>query len=349
MLINKIKSVIENSIKFNPCKIEIRYNEPMKKHTTFKTGGPVDCWIRPGVMNRAAGSAESISLFCSDLLSCAKTEEIPVFILGCGANIVVSDKGIRGIVIDLTAWQDQAINAEAQPYLDNDILIFKSGTKIDDAVNIAADHNLSGFEFFAGMPGTIGGAVWMNARCYGREISDVLYWAEIIINEECGVRNVECGMRNVECNKKKYHIEKIENRNSEGFSYKKSPFQNMDCLILNAAFKLKKGDIKKIHAGADKYRQDRKAKGHYLFPSAGSVFKNNHLFGKPAGQIIDECGLKGMRIGGAQVAPFHGNIIINENNASASDIRDLTNEVSNKVKSATGFQLEPEILFIGEW
>ena len=333
MLSNIIQQIIDECLKNNPCDINIRYNEPMKDHTTFKSGGPADCFIQPG-------SGENFPLFCRDLLSRAKSNGIPFFILGGGANIVVSDKGIRAIVLDMTAWKglpeyDQADNqADNQP-LNENMLIFKSGTRIDDAVNAAAANSLSGLEFLAGMPGTIGGALWMNARCYGSEIAEALSWTQIITNEEC--------------NKQKYFFKKIENKNGEGFGYKQSPFQKMDCLILNAAFKLNKTDKDEILTDINKYRLDRKEKGHYLFPCAGSAFKNNHAFGKPTGQLIDECGLKGMKSGGAQVAPFHGNIIINADNASASDIRSLTDEVAAKVKAATGFDLEPEILFVGEW
>ena len=351
MLIDNIKSIIENTLKIYPCKIEIRYNEPMKDHTTFKTGGPADCLLQPVSKNYKADNCDNFPLFCCELLNRAKTEGAPVFILGGGANIVVSDKGIRGIVLDMSAYKDQVLNEtpDTRLFFDEDIIIFKSGTKIDDAVNIAAENNLSGLEFLAGMPGTIGGAVWMNARCYGSEIADIFYRAEIITNEECGVGNEKCRIRNEECTEKRYTIKKIEIKNGEGFSYKKSRFQKMDCLILNAAFKLNKCDKEKIFIDINKYRQDRKEKGQYLFPSAGSVFKNNHTFGKPAGQIIDECGLKGLKKGGAQIAPFHCNIIINADNAAASDIRALTDEVALKVKAAAGFQLEPEILFIGEW
>jgi len=331
MEINIILKVIDECLKNNPCKIEIRYNEPMKDHTTFKAGGPADCLIQYGY-------GEGFPAFCCDLLKSAKIKKVPVFILGGGANIVVSDKGIRGIVLDMSAWKDSA-----QTFIFNEeIIIFKSGTKIDDAVNAAAENALEGLEFLAGMPGTIGGAVWMNARCYGSEISDVLDWVEIITS---GGRAAD----NSACAEPGYYVTKMENKNSEGFGYKQSPFQKMDCIILNAAFKTKKGDKNIIYNSIDKYKNDRKEKGHYLFPSAGSVFKNSREHGKPAGQIIDECGLKGLKKGGAQIAAFHGNFIINAENASASDIRALTEETAAKVKSATGLILEPEILFIGDW
>ena len=321
--IKKTSEIIEQCRSKTKCEVEIRFNEPMKDHTTFKVGGTADCWLRP--------DGDGFPAFCTALISRARKEALPVFILGGGANIVVSDNGIRGIVLDMGAWNGHSVWALCA---DEEELVLKSGTDIDEASDIAVASGLSGLEFLAGMPGTIGGAVWMNARCYGSEAADVLNWVEIIDFSACA-------------NDGEGEITRLSNK--KGFGYKLSPFQKMDCLILSAAFKLKKGDKNKILNEMEKNRQDRQDKGHYLFPCAGSAFKNNRDFGKPTGQIIDELGLKGFQIGGAQVAPFHGNIIINTGNATAKDIRALVDEVSAKVKTATGFVLEPEILFVGEW
>jgi len=323
MSINKYKEIIDKCLEETPCDLQIRYEEPMKDHTTFKVGGPADCLLSP-----KDGDLKS---FCINLLNRCKTEKVPIFILGGGANIVVSDKGIRGIVLDMSAWNGGRINKVDS---ENFEIIFMSGTSIDYAVNKSCDHDLYGLEFLAGMPGTIGGAVWMNARCYGGEIADVLSWVEIIRSNFTGSGYVR---------------KMVEIKNGEGFGYKQSPFQKMDCIILSASFKLKKGDKEKLLNKASEYRKDRHEKGHYLFPSAGSAFKNNRDFGKPTGQIIDELGLKNRQIGGAQIAPFHGNIVINTGNATAKDIRALMDETALIVKEKTGFTLEPEILFVGEW
>jgi len=316
-----IKIFIEQCLNDYPCEVEIRYDEPMADHTTFKVGGKADCWIRP--------DGEGFLSFCIGLLSRAKESGIPVFILGGGANIVVSDKGIRGIVLDMGCWDGESVWSLCTS---DDEIVLRSGTSIDEAADTALASGLCGLEFLAGMPGTVGGAVWMNARCYGSEVSDVLSWVEIIEKEE-----------------NDYAIKRIEINNKEGFGYKQSPFQKMDCIILSAAFKLKKGDKENILNEMEKNRQDRQDKGHYLFPCAGSAFKNNHAFGKPTGVIIDELGLKGLERGGAQVAQFHGNIIINTGKATANDIRLLTDEIIAKVEKGTGFVLEPEILFVGQW
>jgi UDP-N-acetylmuramate dehydrogenase len=319
---NKIKAVIELCKKENPCEIDVKFDEPMSEHTTFRTGGPADCLLRP--------DGEGFTAFCSALIYHARKENIPFFVLGGGANLLVSDKGIRGIVLDMKAWDGESVWAL---FANEDQLVLKGGTSIDEAVDTAVSASLEGLEFLAGMPGTIGGAVWMNARCYSREIADVLVWVEVITKDEKG----------------EYTIKRIDIVQKEGFGYKQSPFQEMDCLILSAALQLKKGDKDKILLEMEKNRQDRQEKGHYNFPCAGSAFKNNRDFGKPTGVIIDELGLKGLKIGGAQIAPFHGNIIINTGGASSADIRALMDKVASTVKAATGFTLESEILYAGDW
>jgi UDP-N-acetylmuramate dehydrogenase len=324
MSIKKIKEIIDKCLEETPCELCIRYDEPMKNHTTFKVGGHADCWLSP--------QGESFTSFCINILNRCRAEKIPVFILGGGANIVVSGKGIRGIVLDMNAWKGE--NAQVS-FSEKDEIVFKSGTSIDEAVNTACTNGLCGLEFLAGMPGTVGGAVWMNARCYGSEIAGVLSWVEIISCEEVTGSG--------------YAVKRVEVKDGAGFAYKQSPFQKMDCVITSASFRLEKGDKEKLLIKAGEHREDREKKGHYLFPCAGSAFKNNRDFGKPAGQIIDELGLKDKQIGGAQIAPFHGNIIINTGNASASDIRALMDETALLVKEKTGFILEPEILFVGEW
>jgi UDP-N-acetylmuramate dehydrogenase len=203
-----------------------------------------------------------------------------------------------------------------------------AGTSVDGLAFRLADRGLSGLEFLAGMPGSVGGAVWMNARCYEKSVSDALLETEIL-NET-------------------FEREKIPYR-AEDFSYKKSPFQEREVLILSARFAVQFRESKDIHKEMEARRQDRKDKGHYRLPSAGSAFKNNRDFMEPTGRIIDQMGLRGLSIGGAQVAPWHGNFIVNNGNATAGDIRILMNEVAKRVKEERGFDLESEIIFVGEW
>ena len=325
----------------------VRYDEPMWRHTTFKVGGKADVWVRPG--------KEIFPSYAAGLLKAAKDEGVPVFILGAGANIVVSDRGIRGIVLDTGAFRDigkredrqadrdEAANKTADKTSAEDsqfeTLKLKreksffsvsvlSGTSIDGLTSRLAERGLSGLEFLAGMPGSVGGAVWMNSRCFEKSISDVLVETEILDEN--------------------FQKQKIPFR-AEDFSYKKSPFQNRDILILSARFAVQFGEALDIEKENIVNRQSRTDKGHYRYPSAGSAFKNNRDFGEPTGRIIDQLGLRGLNIGGAQVAPWHGNIVINTGNALASDIRILMDEVARRVKKERGFELESEILFVGDW
>ena len=167
----------------------------------------------------------------------------------------------------------------------------------------------------------------MNARCFGKSVSDILVETAILDEKQDPVS--------------------VPFR-AEDFGYKKSPFQNRNILILSATFAVDARDTAAIRTEMEAHRQDRRGKGHYRFPSAGSVFKNNRGFGKPTGQIIDELGLCGLRRGGVMVAPFHGNIIINAGGATTADIRALVGEVRERVRAALGIELESEVLFVGE-
>ncbi|MHB9295808.1 UDP-N-acetylmuramate dehydrogenase [Pillotina sp. SPG140] len=286
--------------------IVLRFYEPMSQHTTFKVGGPADIWIQP--------DSEHFLDYAKSLIK----GNIPFFVLGGGSNIVVSDKGIRGTVLDTTQW--------GSCFVEGTDMIFRSGTRIAEAVELAAQHNLGGLAFLAGMPGTVGGAVWMNARCYGHAIAEFLETVTII-DENAALCTIPY--------------------NPQEYGYKKSPFQQRPVIIVEVRVHLysqKEEDIRKEMLC---HTHDRSIKGHYRFPCAGSVFKNNKDFSKPTGQIIEELGLCGLRIGGAQVADYHGNIIINTGTATATDIQSLVEYLMEQVYKRTGFRLEPEICFIG--
>jgi UDP-N-acetylmuramate dehydrogenase len=173
-----------------------------------------------------------------------------------------------------------------------------------------------------------GGAVWMNARCWGRSVSDALAGADVL----------DEGLRAV-----------FEPVRPSAWGYKRSPYQGRDALILAARFRLERGDEAAIRRAMAGFRLEREQRGHFRLPSAGSVFKNDRSFGKSAGQIIDELGLRGLSVGGAQVAAWHGNFIVNAGGATAADIRALTEAVRTEALRRLGITLEPEILFIGDW
>jgi UDP-N-acetylmuramate dehydrogenase len=307
-------------------------NEPLAGHTSFHIGGPADFYIKPPCDVFIEEAAE--------ILKKNRTEKTALFILGLGSNILVSDQGFRGTILDVSEWKGCVIKAKpddagkengkdgqfgAQSGALYEICC-RSGTKSDEAARFALEHSLCGLEFLAGLPGTIGGAVWMNARCYEKSLSDILSSVEIL--DESGNKVI------------------VPYRN-EDYDYKKSPFQNRDILILSASFRVKKGNAYEISQQMETYRKDRESKGHFSYPSAGSVFKNNRTFGKPTGKIIEELGLRGTQIGGARLADWHGNFIINTGGASAHDVLSLITLIKDRVRLNLGIELEPEILFVG--
>jgi UDP-N-acetylmuramate dehydrogenase len=294
-----------------PCPVS--YNEPMSRHTSFRIGGPADLFVAP----RSAEQAAEVYRLLND-------GGIPTFILGAGANILVSDLGIRAAVIDTTGLQGCSLNESDR----GTTLEALAGTGMSDVSALALEHGLSGLEFIYSMPGSVGGSVWMNARCYGRSISEVL--ARVQYADPAGA----VAAMDIE---------------QEQFGYKRSPFQNRDFLILEAAFALQPGDKGAMRERMESIKQDRERKGHFLHPCAGSIFKNNRDFGNPSGKLIDALGLKGRCIGGACVSKFHGNIIVNTAEATAEQVLQLIRLLEGEVRRAYGFQLEREILLVGQW
>lgn len=289
--------------------IETITDADMKSRTTFRTGGNADLLILPANV----GELQTV-------LRLLKAEKSPFFLLGGGANLLVSDDGIREPVISLEKMKRIAVEGER--------IRAEAGARVESVVQAAAENELTGCEFLHRLPGTVGGAVRMNARCYEHSICEIL--EEIIyldVNQKVCRRTPDDG----------------------GFAYKQSPFQNNDTVVTEAVFCLKKGNRASIKAEMNAVESDREQKGHFRFPCAGSVFKNDRRFGKPSGVLIDEAGLRGLNEGGAQVAPFHGNIIINTGTATSTEIRHLTECVQATVFNRCGCFLEPEIVFAGDW
>jgi len=284
-------------------------DELLAGHTSFRLGGPADLFAAP----RTPEEVARIVTLCA-------RESVPCFVLGGGTNILVSDKGVRGVVIDLTLLG--GLQAEGS------LITALGGTPVSALSEFALSRGLAGMEFAYSLPGSVGGAVWMNARCYEREVSDVLEFVDYL---DPDFRQRRLAMRRDE------------------WDYKVSPFQGMRGVILRAGFRLAPGNPRQVEDRMQEHRQDREKKGHFLFPCAGSVFKNNRAFGAPTGVIVDSLGMKGRRIGGAQVAPFHGNIIVNTGGATARDVLALIELVEDEVRRRLGFHLEREVLLVGEW
>jgi UDP-N-acetylmuramate dehydrogenase len=306
-------STIEKILRKINIQGRISRDEPMSRHTTFRIGGPADLFLQP------EDPAQLAALF-----ALLHAEGIPCFALGGGANILVSDRGIRAAVVDLSALRGcrPLRGPGGEPRLE-----CLAGTPVSAVCEQALRLALGGLEFLYSMPGSVGGAVWMNARCYSRSVSDVLAAVQLV-DARGEVR--------------------LHEPHPGEFDYKVSPFQRMDALILRATFRLAPGDPQLIERAMQANRADREAKGHFLWPCAGSVWKNDRSFGQPTGRILDELGCKGLRVGDAAVSDRHANIIVNLGRATAAEVLELMRIIEARVLAERGYRLEREVLLVGE-
>jgi UDP-N-acetylmuramate dehydrogenase len=284
--------------------IDYRVNEPMNKHTTFKVGGDAQVYV----------TVKNNSELC-DVLKFVKENEIEYFIIGKGSNLLVSDNGIKGIVIALGG------ELEEIKLLDEETIYAGAGASLMKVCRFALENSLSGLEFAYGIPGSVGGALYMNAGAYGGEINDVIYSAECITSKT--EKNVIL-------------------KGEMSLGYRTSVFKTNNNVITSAVFKLHKADKENIKSQMEDYMERRKTKQPLEYPSAGSTFKRPK--GAFAGALIEQCGLKGKSIGGAEVSEKHAGFVINKNNATAKDINELIDFVQKKVKEETGYYLETEVI-----
>jgi UDP-N-acetylmuramate dehydrogenase len=285
--------------------LSFKLNEPMKNHTGFKTGGNADIFIE-------AGDTHSLSA----LLETAKALQVPVFILGKGSNLLVSDKGIEGAVISLSGLSEIKIEGEN--------VTAGAGASLTALCVAVAKEGLHGLEFAYGIPGTVGGGLFMNAGAYGGEMADVVTSAQFITPEgDAGV------------------IEKSD----MALGYRTSCFKQNRNVITRVSFKLKKGDKTEILNKMNELMGKRRDKQPLEYPSAGSTFKRPE--GNFAGALIEECGLKGKSVGGAEVSQKHAGFVINKNGATTDDILNLMELIKNTVRENKGVELEPEVIFVG--
>ena len=290
--------------------IKFLFKESMKKHTTFKIGGPADIFI---TINTLDGLI--------DLLKIIKELKIPYHILGNGSNILVSDDGIRGIVIKLGSEFE---NIEILNNLSSSGVLVRCGSAVLNSklCVFARNNGLSGLEFLYGIPGTVGGAVYMNAGAYSKEVKDIILCSDCI-NEDNKVLKLR--------------------KDEMLFSYRKSIYQKSKNIIVSATFKLKKLDQKVIECNMKNYFLKRKSSQPLNFPNAGSIFKRPKNTSYSAGKLIDESNLKGLFAGDAVVSPKHAGFIINKGNAKCTDVLKLIKIVKETVKNKSGFDLETEI------
>ena len=296
MILEEIQKIVS--------KDKIFTNEPMSKHTSFKIGGPAEIFVK-------INNVEELKL----IIKISKQAEVPITVVGNGSNLLVSDDGIRGIVLKI---EFDKIEIE-----ESGKLKIGSGVKLAFLAKKCLKEKLEGFEFASGIPGTIGGAIRMNAGAHGSEMKDI-------------VKKITCMTRDGK-------IQVISNEEAK-FEYRNSIFSQNDYIILEAEIQLRKGNPEEIRSKMDEYATYRKEKQPIEYPSAGSTFKRGNDF--ITAKLIDECGLKGYQIGGAQVSEKHAGFIINKGNATAEDVKQLMKYVEEQVYNKFGKKIEPEIEII---
>ena len=293
------------------CSGIVLFDESLKEHSAIKIGGIAAAYVEPQ-------DAEGII----QVLKFAKENHIEVTVIGAGTNLLFRDSGFDGIVMNTSKLNRFELKKDPEGNIE---LSAQPGVLINELVNMAVRESVSGFEHLAGIPGTVGGALHMNAGTHNGVISDSLV----------EVNAVDKSSRSYTWPK-----EKLE------FSYRKTKFPK-SCVVLNAKFLLKKAPAEEIAKVAEDLRTKRKERHPLSWPSLGSIFKNPRK-GPSAGQLIEEAGLKGVRVGGARIANEHANWIINEGNATAKDVEVLIHLIREKVKETGDTSLETEIVIIGK-
>lgn len=287
--------------------LDILRNYPLAKKTSFQIGGPADIFCEPRNREELA-----------EALNFIRAEGLRYYILGGGSNTLFSDAGFRGVVVCMNSLH--GVTATEQDRLKIRVL---AGTSMDFLNDFCVRHGLSGLEFSGGLPGSVGGAVVMNARAYSGEMSGVVSAVRILV------------LDGREATLKPEQLQ---------YGYKDSVFlRNPSIIVFETEFTLRESARDTVHAVTEQNRSDRYAKGQYDLPSAGCAFKNDRVAGQPASRIIDTLGLKGLRVGGAEVYPRHANFIVNRGGATASDVIELMEKVEQIVFEKTGMKLEREI------
>lgn len=289
-------------------KDQVLVQEPMRAHTTFRIGGPADYFLMPETREQVA-----------EIIKLCKKENLPYFILGNGSNLLVSDEGYRGAIIQLYR------NFSEIQVVDTDIYA-SAGVLLSQIASAARNASLTGFEFAGGIPGTLGGACVMNAGAYGGELKDVL--------KEVSVMTKDGEILTLSA-------EELQ------MGYRTSVIKTAGYIVLGAILSLKEGDQEAIVARMKELTEQRVSKQPLDYPSAGSTFKRPE--GYFAGKLIMDAGLRGYRVGGAQVSEKHCGFVINAGGATAEDVCTLMQNVSEKVHAQFGVTLEPEVKFLGEF
>ena len=286
--------------------IKFKTNEPMSSHTSFKIGGAAEYFVEPA-------NTEELN----SVINAAKENNIHVTVIGNGSNLLVSDKGIGGIVLSTLKMNEIKL-------LDDTHIFASAGASLTAVCLFAKKHSLTGLEFAYGIPGSVGGALYMNAGAYGGEMSQVVTSAKSLKNGET-----------------------IKRLNEElKLSYRHSVYSGNDEIITGVTFALSKGNVAEISDKMETLMSKRKTSQPLDYPSAGSTFKRPE--GYYAAALIDECGLKGLSVGGAEVSRKHAGFVINRENATCADVLALIEKIKGEVKEQRGVNLETEVIYIGK-
>lgn len=288
---------------FSKLNCVVRYEEPLKNHTTFKIGGNCIALIEPG---EVSDIIEAIKI--------CRENNIKFFVIGNGSNLLVPDEGYNGVIIKLKS-EFSMIKVEGES------LIVKSGAKLSEVYPVAYENSLTGFEFASGIPGTIGGAIYMNAGAYGGEMKDIVESVEVLDLDN-------------------FELKELKNEDLD-FSYRKSIIQRKNYIITSIKLKLKKGNKEEINAVYEDLRDRRNSKQPLNFGSAGSTFKRPE--GHFASKLIEDAGLKGYHINDAWVSEKHSGFIVNKGNASFKEVMELIEYVQKVVFEKFGVKLETEV------
>ena len=289
-------------------KDRVLVDEPMRKHTTFRVGGNADYFVMP----RTTQEIQQVVALC-------KNENLPYYILGNGSNLLVGDKGYRGVIIQIYKEMNKIT-------VEGECIRAQAGALLSKVGSVALEAELAGFEFAAGIPGAVGGAVVMNAGAYGGEMKDILASATVLTEDGT--------------------ILTLKNEELE-LGYRTSIIAKKNYIVLEAKYQLQRGDKIEIREKMDELKKQRVTKQPLEYPSAGSTFKRPE--GYFAGKLIQDAGLRGFQVGGAQVSEKHCGFVINKGDATAADIVELMTQVSEKVYREFGVTLEPEVKRLGEF
>lgn len=289
------------------AKDSILIDEPMSRHTTFRVGGPADFFVTPKAKEEVR-----------DVIRICKEAGMPYYIIGNGSNLLVSDAGYRGVIVQIYKEMNEV-------KVEGDLVKAQAGALLSGIAAKALAAELTGFEFASGIPGTIGGACVMNAGAYGGEMKDVLEFVTVLTGEG---KIIELG------------------RNELELGYRTSVIAKKGYIVLGAVLKLERGDGEKIKTYMDELKEKRVTKQPLEYPSAGSTFKRPE--GYFAGKLIEDAGLRGFQVGGAQVSEKHCGFVINRDHATAADIMELMRQVQIRVKENSGVDLEPEVKRLGD-